>query len=224
MQKEAEYCRFWIDWIGLWGQESLQVYNIETAPWNSLRRSLLFLCSTAPTEFLPKACLLGAGLPLLGYGASISCASRRDLRTNHFLQNLIADYEDIAAELQQLWAACNKVYRVCNRIIRIMIKTCQDMSRLENLANEQNWEFEELWGSKDVSKENLASSLRTFFSLQSVLADQIMQRRYSYAQQQDRLPVWQIPSDGHVHQKLCVQLCSVQVALQTTRRIEMPRS
>ena len=43
----------------------------------------------------PKACLLGAGLPLLGYGASISCASQRDLRTNIFLQKLVQDYEDL---------------------------------------------------------------------------------------------------------------------------------
>lgn len=53
------------------------------------------LRSLFPFGRLHRACLLGAGLPLLGYGASISCASRRDLRTNHFLQNLIADYEEV---------------------------------------------------------------------------------------------------------------------------------
>lgn len=43
-----------------------------------------------PTE----ACLLGAGLPLMGYGASISCSARREPGLKQLLEKLLEDYED----------------------------------------------------------------------------------------------------------------------------------
>ncbi|CAE7898972.1 fucT [Symbiodinium necroappetens] len=50
--------------------------------------------AVATTRFARRGCLLGAGLPLLGYGASVSCLGRRDPDLLGFLQDMVATYED----------------------------------------------------------------------------------------------------------------------------------
>ena len=45
-------------------------------------------------DFRGRGCLLGAGLPLVGYAASVSCLGRRDPDLLGFLHSLVASYEE----------------------------------------------------------------------------------------------------------------------------------
>eukprot|EP00434_Breviolum_minutum_P003115 symbB.v1.2.002741.t2/scaffold146.1/size298692/22 len=86
---------------------------------------------------MSRACLLGAGLPLLGYGASISCASQRDLRTNIFLQKLVQDYEEVFLRPAAHHSAClvNFHRRPC---------TTAKLPSLANLLSSGMWAAESL--------------------------------------------------------------------------------
>ncbi|CAE7615288.1 fucT [Symbiodinium natans] len=52
------------------------------------------LSGLGATRFARRGCLLGAGLPLVGYAASVSCLGRRDPLVWEMLQGVVETYED----------------------------------------------------------------------------------------------------------------------------------
>ncbi|CAK9115003.1 unnamed protein product [Durusdinium trenchii] len=137
--------------VMLYGKEVPFSTDVENTADELLQR----LQSNRTMGRMNRACLLGAGLPLMGYGASISCSARREPGLKQLLEKLLEDYEEVFL-----------------RPAAAVIPGVQHSSSVENLANLVS---SGMWAAESLHLlQRISEAFNTSLSHESRRDDQVL--------------------------------------------------